>query len=260
VDRESVFDAWAPRDSIWTPWAKPVLFAHVDGIDTAGFALPRATWIDADLLNLADPAAEYRTSAQRPKPAVVVDLPGVESVAVGLALAELGLRPVPLYTALPSFASVVPMEDVVRAIAIGSTELANAALSPSAAPAFLLDARRMGPKDGARVGQFDNRAVTFPGDFPSSERLRSAGIDSVILIEAAGVGPQTDLEPTLVEWQRAGLPILHVRADAPATARPIRVRAPTAMARLTMWWERYLLSRDPSGGIGTWKLERPHGG
>ncbi len=260
MDRESVFDAWAPRDSIWTPWAKPVLFAHVDGSDAAGFTFPRPTWVHEDLLHLADPAAGYRISAQRPKPAVVVDLPGVDGIAVGLALAEIGFRPVPLYTALPSFASVVPMEDVVRAITVGSLELATRTLSPTAAPAFLLDARRMGPKAGARVGQFDNRAVTFPGDFPSSERLRSGGVDSVILISAGDVGPQADLEATLVGWQRAGLPILHVRADSPSPARPIRVRSPGAIARLTMWWERYFLRRDPGGGIGAWKLERPHGG
>ena len=260
VDRASTFEAWAPHDGVWTPWAKPVLFAHIDEHDVAGPPLPRPPWANEDALKLVDPAATYRTSAQRPRPTIVVDLPGVESVAAGLALAEIGFRPIPLYTAIPSLASVVPMEDVVGALIRGASELARVTLSASAAPAFLLDARRAGRDEEVRPGQFDNRSVVFPTDFPSSARLRSAGIDAIVLVQESDARPQADLEGSLAALQRDGFPIFLLRADATFAATPLNVRTPGVLERLGMWWERTLLRRRDGGGFGTWKLARPHGG
>ena len=31
MTREELFDAWAPAGGPWSDWAKPVLFAHVEG-------------------------------------------------------------------------------------------------------------------------------------------------------------------------------------------------------------------------------------
>lgn len=259
MDRESVFDAWAPRGGAWTPWAKPVLFAYVDDVRPHPWWSPKPDWAHPDALNLVTRAPSYRTSATRARPAIVVDLPGVESVAAGVALCELGFRPVPLFTALPSASSVVPMEEVLLALVAGAEEVLRAKLPLDAAPAFLLDARRLGPNEEPRVGQFDNRSVVFPGDFPSAERLRSRGIDSVILIQASDPW-QYDLRESLAEWQRCGLAISRLRTDAPVALTDIDVRPPSFFARIRVWWERHMLHRDTQGAFGAWKRERPHGG
>jgi hypothetical protein len=144
VDRDAIFEAWAPRRGPWTPWAKPILFAHVEAVPVE-ILVPRPTWMRRELLGAPDEAATYRSGAHVGSTAVVVDLPGVESIAMGLALADLGFRPVPLFNALPSPAPVVPMRDVVRAIVSGASLLAGSQPPPHAPPAFLLDARRAGP-------------------------------------------------------------------------------------------------------------------
>src|SRR5580765_130756 len=88
MNKVEVFSTWAPENSIWSPWAKPVLFAHLDSalsyIPVAG-APGDVSW---------SPPPDERV-------AIVLDLPGAEGVIIGLALAVRGYRPVPLYNALP---------------------------------------------------------------------------------------------------------------------------------------------------------------
>src|SRR5262249_22294261 len=130
MDREAAFAAWAPRGAAWTSWAKPVLFTYVDGL--AALSPPAAKWLDKGLLGYDRDAHGYRTSARPRSQAIVVDLPGIESVAAGLELADVGFRPVPLFAAIPSEAAVVPMWEVVRALLYGAEELPRKGLSPDA--------------------------------------------------------------------------------------------------------------------------------
>jgi hypothetical protein len=261
VDREAVFDAWAPRDCAWTPWVKPVLFAYVGSVSTEGFALPRPTWIRADLLRVVDTTDRYRASARDGVPAVIVDLPGVEGVAVGLALADLGFRPVPLYTALPAPNAFVPMDDLVRALVAGAPGLVEKALPPNAPPAFLLDARRDGRGTGRgtrwRGSSFDNRSIAFPTDFPSAARLRAGGVGAVVLVQSASDDLYADLVQTLSNWQKASLPAFLLRADAPKLAAPMTVRPPDLFDRVALWLWRKALTVDKSGAFGG---RIPHGG
>src|SRR5579885_1492046 len=107
MTREKLFDVWAPAASSWSPWAKPVLFAH----------WPRPLPADSDPapVNLSWlPAAGERV-------ALVVELPGAASVHFGLAAAAIGYRPVPLFSAIPppldagSALSVVAVEPILAA-------------------------------------------------------------------------------------------------------------------------------------------------
>src|SRR5207237_10752189 len=122
----------------------------------------------------------------------------------------------PLCNSLPSSQSIVPMEDVVRAIIVGAERLAQEPPSPHAAPAFLLDARRAGPLTRPRPGQFDNRSLTFETDFPSASTLRQAGVIDVTLIQSGSDRPASDVAVTLAKWQASGIAIRLLRADSPA--------------------------------------------
>ena len=87
MDRRGI--APAPPHGRWSPWAKPVLFAHIDAVE----GLPH---IDIPEIRLPIDRAKAGGTA------LVVDLPGLESVGLGLELARRGYRPVPPFNACPN--------------------------------------------------------------------------------------------------------------------------------------------------------------
>lgn len=213
MNPEHAFESWAPEGSIWSPWAKPILFAALaDGrAFPTDIVLPRAgvAWAP-------DP---------RSRAAVVVDLPGPDAVLVGLALAAAGYRPVPLFNGCDGPGALIDVDEILRRLVLGIEELRRAALPGDAPPAFLLDARR---RQGApSPGVFDNRWVVLPQDFPSASRLLDAGVRSALLVSLRERQPAEDLAHALLRWQDAGIAIESVDLHA-ATPRPepIRVEKP----------------------------------
>src|SRR5262249_9429105 len=144
MNKEEIFSIWAPENSIWSRWAKPVLFAHLDS------ALSYIPVISAPTDVSWSPPLEEKV-------AIVLDLPGAEGVLIGLSLAGRGYRPVPLYNALPlpfgetllspatiSRVAAVDVLPIISALRMGTKLLAQLTLPPDAPPAFLLDANRKG--------------------------------------------------------------------------------------------------------------------
>src|ERR1700740_3113253 len=104
MDPRVIYETWAPPDGRWSPWAKPVLFAH----------LPRgAGGLPAEPPQRASglvPLVEEAAPSPRDQPggslacrlegdaipgrdtALVLDLPGLESIDLGLDLVRLGFR------------------------------------------------------------------------------------------------------------------------------------------------------------------------
>lgn len=249
--RDELFAAWAPVVSLWSAWAKPVCFAHIDASLPAAAPLPPVALPPL-------PPADGRV-------AVVVDLPAAASVAAAVPLARLGYRPVPGYNAVPGpwhfdrttrrLAAdphvVVDLRPVAEGLRAYAVDPRAAALPPTAPPAFLLDADRRTGRPGVAVGPgtFDNRSVSLPTDFPSAARLRSAGVERVVLVQATGADPAADLAHTLRRWQTAGLELSLARPDGPPV--PIDVHRPRWFGFL---WHRALtvarLRRGALGGFG----------
>jgi hypothetical protein len=277
---ESIYQVWA-GDSVWSRWVKPVLFGHLTPfiITKASSDTPGET-IPADL---GVPRATGTT-------AIVVDLPGAASIVTGLALAELGYRPVPLYNSVPVLlpdlsASPLPpaadpsagaaqenldllvtlslrdetsargpraaidMYPVVRLVVQGAGNESMKALSSQAPPAFLLDSRRRGIGAICRPGDFDNRSISLPTDFPSANFLLASRIRDAIVIQEQEGPPQTDLAHTLRRWQEAGIRILTSTPDG--TPQPVIVPRPPRFRH--MWYgllARLGLRQNPLGGYG----------
>jgi hypothetical protein len=197
-------------------------------------------------------APETRSGEERT--ALVLDLPGAEGVAVGVALARRGYRPVPLYNAHPgpAGASAIDVASIAAALVAAVAPLRMAKIPLDTPPAFLLDANR---RYGARVlwpGMFDNRSVSFPTDFPSGAMLVSRGIRRAILVLRGAVKPQADLAHTLRRWQAAGVSVLAIDlASADKAAVTCEMSKPS---RLTLWWHVLTaamgLRRNPLGGFG----------
>jgi hypothetical protein len=237
MTNEDCFSAWAPEEGLWSRWAKPVLFTQWPD----GLSLGSRSWPDPhDYLWLSHASVRM---------ALVVDLPGVESVETGVALARRGYRPVPLYNTSLGPSPLLDVVDLVRALASGATALRGITLTPDASPAFLIDADRMRPAVPSNPGRYDNRWVVFPQDFPSATFLRSRGIAEVIVLHDRN-GVQEDLAHVLLRWQEAGI---RMRAVAPGDALPreITVKKPSWFRRA---WYRAItvarLRRSNAGGFG----------
>jgi hypothetical protein len=255
LTREQAFELWAPISSPWWAWAKPVLFAHLpEVLLTTHAASPDPTLDVAPWAPNADGAT-----------VVVVDLPGAQSVRAGEGLVRAGFRPVPLFNAVPGPRNdsrggpadgprtVVDVHSIVDAIRDASPRMVEAIqlLPNGAPPAFLLDAnRRLGTEP--RPGDFDNRSVSLPTDFPSATALLARGVSRALLV--MGDGPANDLAHTLLRWQLAGIEMHACSIDADfraSTPHPITVARPSWFGAL---WHNALsvlrLRRSPMGGFG----------
>jgi hypothetical protein len=212
---EAMFLTWAPDEGLWTPWAKPVIF---NNRQLSGFAL----------FEMGDPVSLFPPErlgipAALGRAVLVVDLPGVRSVTAGLALADEGYRPVPLYNGCDGRGAIVTVEGVALAVAGATDRLRTKNLPLDAPPAFLLDSDRM--SGYASPGKFDNRWMVFPQDFPSANFLLSRRYQQAIVISDQGGAVQEDLKHVLLRWQDAGLQIRSF-SFASRTAEDIVVQKP----------------------------------
>jgi hypothetical protein len=245
--QQQLYERWAPEGSTWSTWVKPVLFAKMPDIA-------------APLDGSHAPPAPFDVSWAPPvsdRAAIVLDLPGGASVDAGLALAERGYRPVPLYNVVPGpaetrpIAAAVDVAPVTGALWRGGDAIAQINLPYDAPPAFLLDARRM-PPSAPRPGQFDNRWVVLPQDFPSATFLQTHGIRRVLLVQDVSGQPRSDLAHVLRRWQEAGIVIDSLVPGA--GVRPVTLD----VARPKMFrWMLYALAatmglrRSSAGGFGS---------
>lgn len=235
-DLES-FRMFNPPDSPWSDWAKPVLFAK---------RTPPATEIDW-------PRGEEPIPAPKPGAALVVDLPGADSLLWGVALARQGWRPVPLFNGVPGLNAVLDTTRMLMLLGPAARELASLPLSPGAPPAFLLDDRRAQGERKGNPGDLDNRWVVFPQDFPSAGYLKTQGIQSAVLIQLpTRPVPQDDLAHVLRRWQEQGLLIQHLNPGEPGVPKELPVPRPSRFKAL--WHTAIALAgfrRNSAGGFGS---------
>jgi hypothetical protein len=261
MNKDEILAAWAPDTSIWSSWTKPVLFAHVDAGDIA--TEPPAAPVDLDWC----PAIEDRA-------AIVVELPGAESVMLGIALAERGYRPVPLFNAIPlpggrpvldpftgQKVAAVDVLPTISALRQEAERLAGLTIAPAAPPAFLLDENRRGDGRTLLPGEFDNRSVCFTTDFPSALFLLAYGIQRALLVQKARLSPQSDLEHVLRRWQDDHIALEIARVDIPDPRKPLEIPKPPWYGAM---FQRALLAlglrRGSGEGFGAWIPESSAGG
>ena len=88
---QELYEIWAPPASIWSPWAKPVLFAQMH-LGKRPKNDPPEQQVTFEPLASLDWVSSYREDS-----AIVLDLPGETAIETAMQLAHLGYRPVPLY-------------------------------------------------------------------------------------------------------------------------------------------------------------------
>ena len=202
MDSITLYKIWAPEDSVWSPWVKPVPFAF----------WPRMP--KSDPMTLRAEISPVLFPATTSGTALIIDLPGGESVRCGLLLASLGYRPVPIFASCPLnstqqglYPCVVDADEIVSALADSADALVNLQFSSSAPPAFLIDALRQSPTRILSDNYFDNRSAVFASDFPSAETLSRHSISRVIILRDAKTPEAPDLGHALNHWRKSGIEI-----------------------------------------------------
>lgn len=241
---DSIFELWAPPTSPWSPWAKPVLFAHLNIVPP-----PEGALVETAPAHL--PPADGTT-------AIVLDLPGALGISAALTYARNGYRPIPLYNAIPTPSlygaaqSTCDLIPIISSLILASETLAQLDLHYSAPPVFLLDSlRRTGTGNYPAPGMFDNRSVSLPTDFPSANILLSHNIRSVLLVTHTTLTVEADLAHTLRRWQDAGLQIYGSPLQSSTPPELLNISKPN-LFRIA--WQRALatfgLKKNPLGGFG----------
>ncbi|MFH0794593.1 MAG: hypothetical protein V2A74_11240 [bacterium] len=244
MSKEDLYLLWAPESALWSRWAKPALFADLnilpDQFPDSGLA-EQASAVDVGAI--PDPVERC---------ALMVELPGADSVVMGLALANRGYQPVPVFNGCDGPNPVVDVDPIIANLVRGAGELRNIRVRDDAPPAFLLDSRRMTTETKPAPGKFDNRWMVFPQDLPSANFLLSRGLKRVIVVQTGTADIKQDLAHVLLRWQEAGIEIFAKNMQSDVPPSPITVARPS---RFRSVWYRALalvgLRRNSAGGFGS---------
>ena len=209
---KDIYKIWAPTGKKWVDWVRPVpfveLYEYTEMYSYPDFFIPAIEYVDSECDDTA----------------IIVDLPGMDSVKEGLALAKLGFRPIPIYngTARQQGArATVDNQSASVALVYGAVELSKIEIKEDARPAFLTDRNRL-QRYKMDVSLFDNSWDVYPQDLPSAEYLIDSGIRKVIVV---GRSVAKDLKKILYDYQKKKIEIyLTDRYEIPKKVRIRKVR------------------------------------
>lgn len=191
---KEIFKIWAPDGKKWVDWVRPVPFVGINEIPN------NHVFYDMTVPAIEIPVEDKEATA------FIVDLPGVESVTAGIALAKAGFRPIPIYNGTmeqTDARATVDNQSVSEALIWGAKELAELELEEDALPAFLTDSNRLN-QFKMNPGIFDNSWDVYPQDLPSAEYFVDNGIDQIVII---GDKVAKDLKKILYKFQKKNIRI-----------------------------------------------------
>lgn len=172
MTNKECYKVWAPTGKRWTDWVRPVPFiaatANVKGYHAGELVVPNIDFINDTW----------------EKAAVVIDLPGDESIEVGLALAKKGYRPIPVYNGTieqENARATVDNQTVGAALIWGAKILQEIKIDEDALPVFLLDKNRLNRRK-VDASIFDNSWDIYPQDIPSADCFLKNDIHKIMVI------------------------------------------------------------------------------
>ncbi len=190
-----IFKIWAPNGAKWIEWVRPVPFIAINNdprlYEVSNFEVNKINYISKLLTDTA----------------IIVDLPGNESIEEGIGLAKIGFRPIPIYNGTNEQEGAMATVDnhaIEVGLIKGAMELEKIEISNNASPAFLLDSNRTNMYK-MNVSVFDNSWDIYDQDIPSAEYFLKNGINKIIV---RGEKVQKDLNKILYKFQNKGIQIL----------------------------------------------------
>ncbi len=191
---KEIYQIWAPVGKKWVDWVRPVPFIEIHtqkkGYIISSNSIP-------EQIEIAD--ADGKT-------AIIVDLPGEDSIEMGLALAQRGYRPIPVYNGVEEqqgARATTDNQSIDTALFYGAMKLKEISIPEDAPPAFLMDKNRL-QRYKMDDSIFDNSWDIYPQDIPSAKYLSSQGIEKILVI---GDSLARDLKKILRDFQKKGLEI-----------------------------------------------------
>lgn len=192
---KETYRIWAPSGKKWVDWVRPVPFIGIDK--------PKNTH---EFIDYTIPNINYLKELLKDT-AIIIDIQGIDSIKEGIALANLGYRPIPIFNGTnptPGSTSTTNNALIEPLLVWGALELKNIKLGNDAPPVFLLDKNRLNRYKINR-SVFDNSWDIYPQDIPSPKYLLENGITKIIV---RGELLQQDLSKVLYKFQRSNIKIL----------------------------------------------------
>ena len=190
---KEIYKIYAPNGAKWIDWVRPVPFVAIDTYNRK----PIANFLDREAMFLK----EYQKDT-----AIFIDLPGKESIELGIGLAHMGYRPIPVFngTDEQQGSQATTNTYLIESCLInGSQKLKNIKLKNDANPAFLLDSHRTN-RYRAKESIFDNSWDLYKQDIPSAEYFKQNGITKIIVV---GETIQRDLKKIFLKFQEKEIDI-----------------------------------------------------
>ena len=190
---KEIYKIYAPNGAKWIDWVRPVPFVAIDTYNRK----PIANFLDREAMFLK----KYQQDT-----AIFIDLPGKESIELGIGLAHMGYRPIPVFngTDEQQGAQATTNTYLIESCLInGSQKLKNIKLKNDANPTFLLDSHRTN-RYRAKESIFDNSWDLYKQDIPSAEYFKQNGITKIIVV---GETIQRDLKKIFLKFQEKGIEI-----------------------------------------------------
>ena len=194
MTNKEIYKIWAPDKKRWVDWVRPVPFINIDDSSS------RKEFIDYRI-----PSINYLKEVLNDT-ALIIDIPGIDSIKEGIALARLGYRPIPIFNGTnPPIGTISTTNNqIIKPLLIwGAFELKNIKLKNDAPPVFLLDQNRLN-RYKINNGIFDNSWDIYDGDLPSPKYLLENGINKIIVRSNFQA---KDLQKILYKWQKNNIKI-----------------------------------------------------
>ena len=188
---KEIYKIYAPSGAKWTVWIRPVPFIAIDTYNRK----PLSNWLDRKVMFIN----KYEKDT-----AIFIDLPGKESIELGISLAHIGYRLIPLFNGTDEQIGSQATTDtyLIESCLINSCEkLKNISLENNANPAFLLDSSRTN-RYRSKESIFDNSWDLYKQDIPSVNYFKENGISNIIVV---GKTIQRDLRKIFFEFQYTGI-------------------------------------------------------
>ena len=190
---KEIYKIYAPNGAKWIEWVRPVPFVAID------------TYNRKPIANFLDRKAMFLKKYQQDT-AIFIDLPEKESIELGIGLANMGYRLIPVFngTDEQQGSQATANTYLIESCLInGSEKLKNIKLENDANPAFLLDSYRTN-RYRAKESIFDNSWDLYKQDIPSAEYFKQNGITKIIVV---GNTIQRDLKKIFLKFQEKGIDI-----------------------------------------------------
>ena len=193
MNGKELYKIYAPIGAKWVEWVRPVSFVAIDTYNRE----PLSNWTNRKVVFLE----KYEENT-----AIFLDLPGKESIELGVSLARLGYRPIPLFNGTneqKGSKSTNNNHMIESCLINGAQILKGISIKKDANPVFLLDSRRT-DRYRAKESIFDNTWDLYGQDIPSLEYFKENKIKRIII---AGNEIQRDLKKVFLNFQSAGIEI-----------------------------------------------------